>query len=61
MDYRGPIKFRYKLFGNGEKMYDIGDRVGQLVIIKLAEFSLLETDKLEDSSRGIGGFGSTGK
>lgn len=37
-----------------------GDRIAQLVIIKVEEACFTEVDKLEDSERGSGGFGSSG-
>jgi dUTP pyrophosphatase len=42
-------------------VYGVGDKVGQLIIIPYPTVSLVETDELSDSSRGGGGFGSTGK
>lgn len=37
-----------------------GDRIAQLIICKLPEVSLVETNDLGDSERADGGFGSTG-
>lgn len=65
--YRGEIIFKYKfIIRNGlkiseHKKYDIGDRVGQLVIVKLPKINIVEVSELSDSERGEGGFGSTGK
>ena len=41
--------------------YEIGERVGQLVIIPYPEIEFEEVDELSDSERGSGGYGSTGK
>ena len=62
--YRGEITFRYKFdsdsyFAN-VKRYQDGDRVGQLVILPYPEIELQEVNHLTTSSRGIGGYGSTG-
>ncbi|MBI4729912.1 MAG: dUTP diphosphatase [Acidobacteria bacterium] len=38
-----------------------GDRIAQLVIMAVPPAVLVETDELPDSSRGVGGFGSTGR
>ncbi len=38
-----------------------GDRIAQLVIQKVEEVSITRVDDLDDTSRGAGGFGSTGK
>jgi dUTP pyrophosphatase len=37
-----------------------GDRIAQLVIQRIETVDLVEVDKLPDTSRGTGGFGSTG-
>jgi dUTP pyrophosphatase len=62
--FRGEITFRYKFdrdeyFAN-VKRYDDGDRIGQLVIMPYPEIELEEANELADSSRGKGGYGSTG-
>lgn len=41
--------------------YQVGERIGQLIIIPIPNVELVETDELSDSQRGEGGFGSTGK
>jgi dUTP pyrophosphatase len=38
-----------------------GDRIAQLVIAPVVTAELEETDSLEDSARGAGGFGHTGR
>jgi dUTP pyrophosphatase len=38
-----------------------GDRIAQLVIQKVEEVTLSKVDELDDTSRGSGGFGSTGR
>ena len=38
-----------------------GDRIAQLVIQRVEEVTLIRTEELDDTSRGAGGFGSTGK
>ena len=43
-----------------ESSYEIGDRVGQLVIIPYPQITFEEVEDLEDSQRGTGGYGSTG-
>lgn len=44
----------------GVDAYEIGDRVGQLVIIPYPSIKLVEVDELSDTERGEGGYGSTG-
>ena len=41
--------------------YEIGERIGQLIIIPIPQINLVECDDLGDSERGVGGFGSSGK
>jgi dUTP diphosphatase len=60
--YRGEIKFKfhkYKLM-QYSKIYAIGDRIGQLLIIPYPQIELEEVNELSESERGTGGFGSTG-
>lgn len=59
--YRGEIKFRFKklAWDNGQ-VYNVGDKIGQLVIIPIPNIELQEVSELSDSERGHGGFGSTG-
>jgi len=58
--YLGEIMFRfYRLEGND--IYEIGDRVGQIVFMKLPEVELVEAQELSDTERGTAGYGSSGK
>jgi dUTP pyrophosphatase len=41
--------------------YNVGDRVCQIIIVPHPVIQLKVVDELSESSRGIGGFGSTGK
>jgi dUTP pyrophosphatase len=43
-----------------ETAYQVGDRIGQLVIIPYPQIEFEEVDDLSDSQRGSGGYGSTG-
>ena len=62
--YRGSIKLRYKKLSYYITMeneeYNIGDRVGQIVIMQVPNIEFKETNKLSDTLRGENGFGSTG-
>lgn len=58
--YRGEIKIVYDIQGSDSKIYQQGDRIGQLVIIPYPEVNLIETDELSKTERGEGGYGSTG-
>ncbi|HEX8066295.1 MAG TPA: dUTP diphosphatase [Thermoleophilaceae bacterium] len=39
----------------------VGDRIAQLVLVRLEPAALEEVDALDDTARGSGGFGSTGR
>jgi dUTP pyrophosphatase len=62
--YRGEVELRFKpIFNNKSEnisTYDVGDRVGQIMILPYPKIQFVETDKLSESERGDGGFGSTG-
>jgi len=60
-DYRGEIKIILINFGKEDFKIFRGDRIAQLVISKIYKAELIETDGLELSERGEGGFGHTGK
>jgi dUTP pyrophosphatase len=68
--YRGEIKFRFKDFTKSKlsgrevpfgTVYNVGDRIGQLMILPYPQIELVEVSDLTDSDRAAGGFGSTGK
>lgn len=61
--YRGEIKFIFKvdaLVTNTPNFYEVGDRIGQLMIIPYPQIELEEAEELSQTARGEGGFGSTG-
>lgn len=59
-DYRGEVKV--PLINHGREPFAIvhGDRIAQLVIAPVTRALLVETEKLDETARGAGGFGSTG-
>lgn len=61
--YRGEIMFKFKRTDlmAFAKEYQVGERIGQLVIIPYPKVNLVEVKDLNDSIRGAGGYGSTGK
>ena len=63
-DYRGKIfiPFRYlgKADGNQAAQKLLHQRIGQLLVRKLESCHLEIVESLEDTERGINGFGSTG-
>tara|TARA_R110002153_G_scaffold144316_1_gene295502 strand:- start:1738 stop:2154 length:417 start_codon:yes stop_codon:yes gene_type:complete len=57
--YRGEIMLKYSLSKYG-KEYEIGDRVGQLIILPHPNIEFEEVEELTKTSRGRGSYGSTG-
>ena len=61
-DYRGELFVAMHTFGSLTS-YEVkdGDRIAQLVITRFEAVELVEADALNDSTRGPGGYGSTGR
>ncbi|HPE55123.1 MAG TPA: dUTP diphosphatase [Bacteroidales bacterium] len=59
-DYRGEIKVIMANVSNEEFIVNDGDRIAQMVIAKHESAEWIEVEELEETSRGAGGFGSTG-
>jgi dUTP pyrophosphatase len=61
--YRGEIMFKYRPLDGilNSKIYQVGERVGQIVILPYPAVSFEEVEQLSDTERGDGGYGSTGK
>jgi len=64
--YRGEIMFKFRKSDctknyQEARLYEIGDRVGQLIIIPYPAIEFEEVEDLSSSDRGTGGFGSSGK
>jgi dUTP pyrophosphatase len=59
--YRGEIQATFKKTHSGERKYNIGDRAAQIMILAYPKIDFIETDVLNETERGGGGFGSTGK
>lgn len=57
--YRGEIMFKYRYLEEG-MVYDVKDRVGQLLILPYPSIELEEAQELSSTERGEGGYGSTG-
>jgi dUTP pyrophosphatase len=57
--YRGEIMMKFTLSRHANE-YEIGDRIGQLVIMPYPRIDFVEVDRLTGSERGTGGYGSTG-
>ena len=62
-DFRGEVRLRFaRIAGRDLPLsYQIGDRIGQLVLIPIPEVMFVEVAELDYTMRGSGGFGSSGK
>ena len=66
--YRGEVIFKFKpsmkfptQTDNFIREYEVGDRVGQIMILPYPEVQFEEVNELSSTERGSGGFGSSGK
>ncbi len=60
-DYRGEIKVGLINLGEEDFVIDDGDRIAQMVVAGYEKVDWEPADTLEETSRGCGGFGHTGK
>jgi dUTP pyrophosphatase len=59
-DYRGELKVLLVNLGDAPVAITRGMRIAQLVVAPVSRAELVEEDDLDETSRGSGGFGSTG-
>lgn len=74
--YRGEVMFKFKsnpdivkawnicnslTSFSASTTYDIGDRIGQIIILPYPTIEFEEVDELSETARGSGGYGSSGK
>jgi dUTP pyrophosphatase len=60
-DYRGEVKVILINLGDADVTISRGERIAQLVIAPVIQVRLATVKKLDETTRGSGGFGSTGK
>ena len=60
-DYRGEIKVPMINHGDDDFVIARGDRIAQMVIARAPQVLLEEVSTLDETLRGAGGFGSSGK
>ncbi|MFI5237937.1 MAG: dUTP diphosphatase [Ignavibacteriales bacterium] len=60
-DYRGEIKIIIINFGKEDFIIQPAERIAQLVISKVCKADFVEAEELNNTSRGSGGFGHTGR
>lgn len=63
--YRGEVGFKFKQTIECDleslKEYEVGDRIGQIIILPYPKIKFNLVDELNETERGSGGFGSSGK
>ena len=60
-DYRGEIKIALINLSNETFVIKNGERIAQMIIAKHEQAELIQVETLNETKRGEGGFGSTGK
>ena len=60
-DYRGEILVGLQNSGDEDYTIQPGDRIAQLMITPVLQATVTMVEELDDTARGAGGFGSTGK
>lgn len=60
-DYRGEIRIILINHGTEDFIVRRGDRIGQMVFAPVFQARFEETEELDETARGAGGFGSTGR
>lgn len=59
--YRGEIKIILMNFGSKPFSINCGQKIAQLLVQRVSMCEAIEVSELDDTERGINGFGSTGK
>lgn len=60
-DYRGEVQVLLVNLGSEPVVVTRGMRIAQMVVAAVAQTRLVEVETLDDTARGAGGFGSTGR
>lgn len=60
-DYRGEVRVALINLGNKDVVIHEGDRIAQAILEKIEVPDVVLVDDLSDTSRGAGGYGSTGR
>jgi dUTP pyrophosphatase len=60
-DYRGEVKVLVINLGQEPVVLKRGERIAQLLISPVAQAQIVKVEQVDDTQRGAGGFGHTGK
>lgn len=58
--YRGEIRIILMNFGSSELLITKGSKIAQMIIQKIEHFEIVSESTIGNTTRGVGGFGSTG-
>ena len=58
--YRGEVILKFDINIQNSPVYQVGDRIAQIIIMPYPEVEFEETNELSKTQRGTGGFGSSG-
>lgn len=59
--YRGEVMVGVFNIGTEPQTFEVGDKVAQMLIQKIEQPNIVEVNELDETARGEGAFGSTGK
>ena len=59
-DYRGEVQIILVNLGQDTVRIERGERIAQMIVAPIVQANLKEVDDLDSTTRGAGGFGSTG-
>ena len=60
-DYRGEVMVALHNHGKEAQTVEAGERIAQMIIAPFVAVNYIFSDELDDTVRGAGGFGSTGR
>ena len=61
MTFSSNIILKFGIERNMQSTYEIGDRIGQILILPYPIINFEEVEELSKTDRGVDGFGSTGE
>ena len=60
-DYRGEVVVALRNYGKEPYTVEPGERIAQMVVTPVVQATVTVVEELDDTARGAGGFGSTGR
>jgi len=59
--FLGEVTLRFRIMDRPRQNYEIGDRIGQLIVLPIDRLEFEVVEELSNSDRGLDGFGSSGR